>query len=795
MKNNLLFVSAIVMAISAFSGCQKEEDVKTPVNTGDVSGPITLNFSLSEETKALFGETGIKWTEGDVIRYTDQGLGNVKDITLAASDIKDDGYRATVTTEGLYLANRSVFRMNYSTRNTAEWDYGYYGGCPEEERAANLVFTEWNKLLVKQSEAGVINPYFLFLHSGMNSLDLTGEASVNVPMEILGTILRVMPYTTTHNSETIESISLVSNDKLGGCCGVNYSTGVYRDHKDVNWGPDTFKEYEVQLTTGFSLASANAKVSSKPIYFSLPGQNSGHEINGFAWIVKTDAATYYFSASDQLLSLGHNKVRNVYLNLDNANSVRTTDAAKQLKYGGDVNADKTFDSAAVDNFDLGWWAAQVSDNAGAAWSIYEHTAENEDFYAVTTNAVDLETGSAAGWVSFGYGALSTHLLVSVTENTGKVDRNAKITVTFPAQINGYTVNPLNRTKVFTVCQRGTATITITDAPADGCSFKFDHTNAIYAGESALSWTCTNSDASFVIAVSKNSDMSSAGELSVGAATSVTLTNQFVNAMAAVAGASFGNNTIYYCVRSVGASASEIRNIVVDTEFDSFIDPRDNEIYTVTKIGEKYWMSENMRATKYSDGGELFTNDRIYSTTYSESIFGKREGLFYSFANAVRKYYLADEMTEDNLIGAGDQVQGICPDGWHVANNNDWTGVVTEACSILGESFADIFNGGYPNISKALCFKGDLKETCANEGSNDLGLYILPSNYYYNIADGLSTNDYGWSSKVWSASMYSIWAAWALEFATWNPNIDAWYYGCHPEGGSISAMNVRCVKDY
>ncbi len=459
MKNNLLFVSAIVMAISAFSGCQKEEDVKTPVNTGEVSGPITLNFSLSEETKALFGETGIKWTEGDVIRYTDQGLGNVKDITLAASDIKDDGYRATVTTEGLYLANRSVFRMNYSTRNTAEWDYGYYGGCPEEERAANLVFTEWNKLLVKQSEAGVINPYFLFLHSGMNSLDLTGEASVNVPMEILGTILRVMPYTTTHNSETIESISLVSNDKLGGCCGVNYSTGVYRDHKDVNWGPDTFKEYEVQLTTGFSLASANAKVSSKPIYFSLPGQNSGHEINGFAWIVKTDAATYYFSASDQLLSLGHNKVRNVYLNLDNANSVRTTDAAKQLKYGGDVNADKTFDSAAVDNFDLGWWAAQVSDNAGAAWSIYEHTAENEDFYAVTTNAVDLETGSAAGWVSFGYGALSTHLLVSVTENTGKVDRNAKITVTFPAQINGYTVNPLNRTKVFTVCQRGTATIT------------------------------------------------------------------------------------------------------------------------------------------------------------------------------------------------------------------------------------------------------------------------------------------------------------------------------------------------
>ena len=459
MKNNLLFVSAIVMAISAFSGCQKEEDVKTPVNTGEVSGPITLNFSLSEETKALFGETGIKWTEGDVIRYTDQGLGNIKDITLAAGDIKDDGYRATVTTEGLYLANRSVFRMNYSTRNVAEWDFGYYGGCPAEERAANLVFTEWNKLTVKQSEAGVINPYFMFLHSGMNALDLTGEASVNVPMEILGTILRVMPYTTTHNSETIESISLVSNDKLGGCCGVNYSTGVYRDHKDVNWGPDTFKEYEVQLTTGFNLAPADSKVNSKPIYFSLPGQNAGHDIDGYAWVVKTDVATYYFSASDKLLSLSHNKVRNVYLNLDNAKGVRTTDTAKQLKYDGDVAADKTFDSAAIDNFDLGYLAAYVSDNAGAAWSVQEHTAGNEDFYAVTSGAVDLGTGTTPDWVTFGYGSLSTHLFVSVTENTGKIDRNAKITVTFPAQINGYTMNPLSRTKVFTVCQRGTATIT------------------------------------------------------------------------------------------------------------------------------------------------------------------------------------------------------------------------------------------------------------------------------------------------------------------------------------------------
>lgn len=354
----------------------------------------------------------------------------------------------------------------------------------------------------------------------------------------------------------------------------------------------------------------------------------------------------------------------------------------------------------------------------------------------------------------------------------------------------------SKTDVCTITVKAPAVIiTIADAPADGSSFKFDHTKAIYAGESTLSWTCSKSDASFVIAVSKNSDMSSAGEVPVGAATSVTLTNQFVNAMAAVAGASFGNNTIYYCVRSVGASDSEIRNIVVDTEFDSFIDPRDNEIYTVTKIGDKYWMSENMRATKYSDGGEFFTNDVIYSTTYSETIFGKREGLFYSFANAVRKYYNADEMSEDNLIGAGDQVQGICPDGWHVANNNDWTDVVTEACSILGVSFADIFNGGYPNISKALCFKGDLKETCTNEGSNDLGLYILPSNYYYNLADGFSTDNYGWSAKVWSATMQSIWSAWAFEFATWNANIDAWYYGCHPEGGVISAMNVRCVKDY
>ena len=340
-----------------------------------------------------------------------------------------------------------------------------------------------------------------------------------------------------------------------------------------------------------------------------------------------------------------------------------------------------------------------------------------------------------------------------------------------------------------------ATISIVEAPADGSSFVFDHTMDIYEAVSTLSWNCSSPDAEFIIATSKNADMSSSGEILVGSSTSITLTNQIINAMAAVAGAAFGNNTIYYCVKASGATNSEIRSIVVNTEFDCLIDPRDNEIYTVTKVGEKYWMSENMRATKYSDGGDFFTNEIIYSATYSESIFGKKEGMFYSFANAVRKFYLAEEMTDDNLIGAGDQVQGICPDGWHEANNNDWTDAVTTACTILGEGFADIFNGGYPNVSRAFCFKKDLKPTCTNEGSNNLGLYILPSNYYYNLVDGFSAGDYGWSSKVWSATMFSIWAAWSFEFATWNPNINAWYYGCHPEGGCISAMNVRCVKDY
>lgn len=457
MKKNVMNCLAVAMAVFAIFSCKKEQLFDSNIDEAGFSGPVTLVFSLSEKTRADFDQEGIKWEVGDVIRYTDKGLGNVKDITLEAGDLVDD-YTASVKTAGLYLLNGSVFRHNWSPRNAAEWDFGYMGNYAGPSDS----FVERNKLTIEQPEAGHINSNFVFLHSGMTFLDLSAAPSIyNVSMEILGTILRVLPYTNTYNGESVQKVLLTSTDRLGGVVSVNYAAGTYREHKDINWGPDTFKDYEVNLGTAFSLATANSKANSKGIYFSLPGVHSGHEINGYTFVVTTDVATYYFFATTNTLGLTNNKVRNVYLKLENGVRVLNAniDPLKQLTYSGVLSDNVTYSASAVVNEDLGWYAAYISDDGGTNKTVKEaDVPANADYYDVNYSVVNPDDGSAISWLNVAYAPNSTHILLSADAN-GSQDRRGRAIITYPISVDGYTIVPSYRTKVIDVLQYGTSVIT------------------------------------------------------------------------------------------------------------------------------------------------------------------------------------------------------------------------------------------------------------------------------------------------------------------------------------------------
>lgn len=100
---------------------------------------------------------------------------------------------------------------------------------------------------------------------------------------------------------------------------------------------------------------------------------------------------------------------------------------------------------------------------------------------------------------------------------------------------------------------------------------------------------------------------------------------------------------------------------IDHEMGTMTDPRDGHKYKTIIFehnGKKYeWMAEDLRFITRSDipnsKNDRFITDGVYSWTKAMQIDIK---------------YLWDPV-EDGLIDS--LHQGICPDGWHISNINDW----------------------------------------------------------------------------------------------------------------------------
>lgn len=99
------------------------------------------------------------------------------------------------------------------------------------------------------------------------------------------------------------------------------------------------------------------------------------------------------------------------------------------------------------------------------------------------------------------------------------------------------------------------------------------------------------------------------------------------------------------------------------EQDSIIDERDGQVYKTVKIGDQWWMAENLR---YMDN------------RYKSGIKSRRSEIFYSWAAAVDSIKLYTEKKDsitcglECVVDASGVIQGLCPDGWHLPDTTEWT---------------------------------------------------------------------------------------------------------------------------
>lgn len=200
---------------------------------------------------------------------------------------------------------------------------------------------------------------------------------------------------------------------------------------------------------------------------------------------------------------------------------------------------------------------------------------------------------------------------------------------------------------------------------------------------------------------------------------------------------------------------------------------DGNEYRTVKIGEQWWMAENLKVTKYRNGNSITTglsNSQWENTT--------------SGAYTIMPHDSIDGLESDAEVlavygalynwHAVDDSRGLCPTGWHVSTDTEWSVLVNLAggASVAGAKLREMGfdHWVYPNI----------------EATNELCFTALPSGW--RTHEGISDFANGGYAFWWSASSSSSNLAFFRAINTMEINIERSQF--YKEAG----YSIRCVKD-
>ena len=211
---------------------------------------------------------------------------------------------------------------------------------------------------------------------------------------------------------------------------------------------------------------------------------------------------------------------------------------------------------------------------------------------------------------------------------------------------------------------------------------------------------------------------------------------------------------------------------------------DGNVYNTVRIGNQCWMKENLRTTHYADNTAIpadstfisYTGPYHYAPNNDESNV-ETYGYLYNWAAVMH----GAASSTANPSG----VQGICPTGWHVPSDAEWT-LLTDYVSSQSQYVCGNDN---TNIAKALastmgwnssieiCAVGDMPS-----GNNATGFSALPAGDYS------GSYSFGGPANFWSATENYDYEAWSrsllYDFADVYRSYDFKWFG----------LSVRCVRD-
>jgi len=198
---------------------------------------------------------------------------------------------------------------------------------------------------------------------------------------------------------------------------------------------------------------------------------------------------------------------------------------------------------------------------------------------------------------------------------------------------------------------------------------------------------------------------------------------------------------------------------------------EGNVYNIATIGTQTWMADNLKSTKYNDGTSLpnVTDDNTWSTTTSAAYcYYDNDPSNKDSHGALYNWYAVDNNDASKMASNGGK--NICPKGWHVPSDAEWTTLV----DYLGTNA-----------------NGKLKETGLahwsdpNQGAtNESGFTAVPGGFrHFAGFVFFQKNDYLW---MWSTTWYGHGGTiriYSLDYPV-SQNMQMERYG----------LSVRCLKD-
>ena len=204
---------------------------------------------------------------------------------------------------------------------------------------------------------------------------------------------------------------------------------------------------------------------------------------------------------------------------------------------------------------------------------------------------------------------------------------------------------------------------------------------------------------------------------------------------------------------------------------------DGNVYQTVKIGNQWWMAENLKVTHYRNGDAIpnVTDDDDWAdlSTGAYCAYGENESNVKTYGYLYNWYAVNDS-------------RDIAPAGWHVPTDEEWKTLEM----VLGMSQSEADDTGYRGTHEGsklagradLWDDGDLEDDAAFDAS---GFSALPAGYrlldgsFYNLAD---------DTYFWSDTEYSTLHAWRRRLSYSNSVIHRFRYD------KRSGYSFRLLRD-